>query len=253
MDEVLSIEPDIRSPHATELKAVGRGIEFDGVWFRAMTSGSWTSASQIAAGECVAIVGPTGAGKSTILQLLLGLYDIDRGEIRIDGRTLDQYTQRSLRETIAAVPQRPFLFVDTVAENIAFGRPFSMEEIQDAAVRVEPDEFIRQLPQGYRNGPLPKRAKPSGWSAAAARGIRRALLKRASILIMDEATSALDGISEQKIRQATDALRGRLTQILVTHRLLLLKGWTGSSSCTKAGSLGRAAADIRWTTVRSLS
>jgi ABC-type multidrug transport system fused ATPase/permease subunit len=225
MDEVLSIEPDIRDqPHAVELKQVGRGIEFDRVWFRYANEWVLRDVSfHIERGECVALVGPTGAGKSTILQLLPRLYDIDRGEIRIDGRCLDQYTQRSLRETIAVVPQRPFLFVDTVAENIAFGRPFAIEEIEEAARQAQADEFIRQLPQGYQTV-LAETGKTLSGGQQQRLAIARALLKRASILIMDEATSALDGISEQKIRQATDALRGKLTQIIVTHRLSALEG-----------------------------
>src|SRR5690606_32031635 len=100
-------------------------------------------------GEIVALVGATGAGKSTVVQLLPRLYEVQRGEIRIDGRTIGEYTQRSLREQIAFVPQRPFLFYDTVAENIAFGRAFKREEIEEAARKAYADEFITLLPKGY--------------------------------------------------------------------------------------------------------
>ncbi len=101
-------------------------------------------------GEKIAIVGPTGSGKSTIVQLLPRLYDIQQGEIRIDGYPLKAYTQKSLRENIAFVPQKPFLFLDTIAENIAFGRSFSLQEIQEAAQQAHADEIIRCLPDGYQ-------------------------------------------------------------------------------------------------------
>jgi putative ABC transport system ATP-binding protein len=225
MDEVLSVKPDIEDPpHAVELRGISQGIEFDGVWFRYGSEWVLRDVSfRVEKGECVAIVGPTGAGKSTIMQLLPRLYDVTKGEIRIDGRPVQDFTQRSLRETIAAVPQRPFLFVDTIAENISFGRPFSLQEIQHAARRAQADEFIRALPKGYQTV-LAETGKTLSGGQQQRLAIARALLKRASLLILDEATSALDGVSEQKIRQATDELRGQLTQILVTHRLSALEG-----------------------------
>jgi ABC-type multidrug transport system fused ATPase/permease subunit len=225
MDEVLCIEPDIQDrADALDIKQIEESIEFDRVWFRYGNDWILRDVSfKVERGECVALVGPTGAGKSTVLQLLPRLYEVDRGQIRIDGRPLDQYTQRSLRETIAVVPQRPFLFVDTVAENIAFGRPFSMEQIEEAARLAQADEFIRQLPQGYQTV-LAETGKTLSGGQQQRLAIARALLKQASVLMMDEATSALDGISELKIRQATNALRGQLTQIIVTHRLSALEG-----------------------------
>ena len=169
-------------------------------------------------GETVAIVGPTGSGKSTIVQLLPRLYDVQKGEICIDGYPLNHYTQKSLRENIAFVPQKPFLFLDTVAENIAFGRPFSQEEVQEAARQAHADEFIQQLPQGYQTILLETGKNLSGGQQQRL-AIARALIKKAPILILDEATSALDAMSENHIKRALAQLQGKMTQIIIAHRL----------------------------------
>jgi ABC-type multidrug transport system fused ATPase/permease subunit len=169
-------------------------------------------------GEKVAIVGPTGAGKSTIVQLLPRLYDAEQGEIRINGKPITTFTQKSLRENIAFVPQRSFLFLDTVAENIAFGRGFAREEVEAAAKRAYADEFICKLPQGY-DTQLSELGKNLSGGQQQRLSIARALVKKAPILVLDEATSSLDAVSEQNIRIALQQLRGEITQVIIAHRL----------------------------------
>ncbi len=220
MYEVLSLKPDIDDfPHAVELETIQEGIEFDHVWFK--YNDDWVLKDlsfTVKKGEFVAIVGPTGCGKSTIVQLLPRLYEVDRGEIRVDGKPVQAYTQRSLRENMSLVPQRPCLFLDTVAANLSFGRDFSIDEIQNAAERAHAHEFIRALPEGYQSM-LSEAGKNLSGGQQQRLAIARALLKRASLLIMDEATSALDGLSEQRIKEALKSIRGKVTQIVIAHRL----------------------------------
>src|SRR5690606_32129472 len=151
MFEVLHLKPQIEDRDgAIDLQGFKNLIEFEHVWFKYRDEWVIRDLSfTIKRGEVVAIVGATGAGKSTIVQLLPRLYEVQKGEIRIDGIPLNAITQKSLREQIAFVPQRPFLFFDTVAENIAFGRKFSKEEIAEAAHKAYAHEFIAQLPKQY--------------------------------------------------------------------------------------------------------
>ena len=219
MFEVLNIKSHIQDkPDATELTSFKDSIEFDDVWFK--YEDEWTLKGlsfTIKKGETVAIVGATGAGKSTVVQLLPRLYDVAKGAIRIDGVPLQDYTQRSIREQIAFVPQKPFLFLDTVAENIAFGRNFSQEAIEDAAKRAHASEFIEQMPDGY-NTMLAETGKNLSGGQQQRLAIARALVKDAPILVMDEATSSLDGVSENRIKDAIESLHGDVTQILIAHR-----------------------------------
>lgn len=218
--EVMALKPDVEECSGnTPLTAFNSSIEFDNVWFR--YGDQWVlkgMSFKINKGECVAIVGPTGAGKSTIVQLLPRLYNIEKGEIRIDGTPLMEFTQRSLREMIAFVPQKPFLFVDTIANNIAFGRPFTKSQVEGAARSAHAEEFIVHLPNGY-DTELVEAGKNLSGGQQQRLAIARALIKEAPILVMDEATSALDGISEKKIQEAVDGLRGQMTQVIIAHRL----------------------------------
>lgn len=220
MQEVLDLQPGIQDcDGALTLDTFQDGIEFDNVWFRYEDRWILKGVSfTVRRGEKVAIVGPTGSGKSTIVQLLPRLYEVQQGEIRIDGLPLKAYTQKSLRESIAFVPQKPFLFLDTIAENIAFGRPFSLEEIQLAAHQAHADEFICHLPQGYQTVLLEMGKNLSGGQQQRL-AIARALVKKAPILVLDEATSALDAVSENHIKCAIGELRGKMTQIIIAHRL----------------------------------
>lgn len=220
MFEVLHIKPQIEdSDGAIQISGFKNIIEFDHVWFKYRDEWVVKDVSfTVKRGEVVALVGATGAGKSTLVQLLPRLYDVQKGEIRIDGIPLNAITQKSLREQIAFVPQRPFLFFDTVAENIAFGRSFSLEEIEEAAQKAFAHEFIFDLPQKY-NTLLAEMGKTLSGGQQQRLAIARALVKKAPILIMDEATSSLDAISENRIKAAIRRLQGEITQILIAHRL----------------------------------
>ncbi|MEN9343280.1 MAG: lipid export ATP-binding/permease protein MsbA [Chlamydiota bacterium] len=220
MFEVLDLKPEIEDHiEATELTAFNDCIEFDHVSFRYQDEWILKDVSfTVRKGETVAIVGPTGAGKSTIVQLLPRLFDVQQGQIRIDGKPLSAYTQKSIRDTIAFVSQRPFLFFDTIAANIAFGRPFSKENIIHAAKRAHAEEFILRLPQTY-DTMLAEAGQNLSGGQQQRLAIARALVKQAPILILDEATSALDSISELRIKQAIQELHGEVTQILIAHRL----------------------------------
>ncbi len=219
MYEVLGVASSIvDDPQATEMKDFDTGIEFKDVSFRYKDEWVLQNLSfSVKKGETVAIVGPTGAGKSTIALLLPRLYDIQSGEILIDGKSIKSYSQRSLRENIAFVPQKPFLFVDTVKDNISFGRPFSEEEVTAAARNAHAEEFIVKLPGAYQFK-LEETGRNLSGGQQQRLAIARALVKKAPILVMDEATSALDAVSENKIREAITDLHGKLTQIIIAHR-----------------------------------
>lgn len=220
MFEVMELHPQIEDgPDAVDLKGLEQTIEFDNVSFRYGDRWILKNLSfKIAKGETVAIVGPTGAGKSTIVNLLPRLYEVQSGVIRIDGKPIHAYTQKSLREQIAFVPQKPFLFLDSVSENIAFGRNFTHEQIEDAAVKAHADEFISRMPQKYASE-LSEGGKNLSGGQQQRLAIARALVKNAPILVMDEATSSLDAMSENHIKSAIHQLRGKVTQVIIAHRL----------------------------------
>lgn len=220
MYEVLNLKPQIfDSPEALPMAGFQSAVEFDKVWFKYDDRWILKDLSfSVKKGETVALVGSTGAGKSTIVQLLPRLYDIQKGEIRIDGKPLRSFTQKSLREHIAFVPQKPFLFYDTIAANIAYGNPFTQEEIIRAAKKAHAHEFIKNLPETY-NTMLAETGKNFSGGQQQRLAIARALVKDAPILILDEATSSLDAVSENKIKMAIKELHGEITQILIAHRL----------------------------------
>jgi ABC-type multidrug transport system fused ATPase/permease subunit len=220
MFEILNIKPHFQDTEgAKELKGFNERIEFKDVWFK--YDKEWVLKGlnlTIEKGQTVAIVGPTGAGKSTIVQLLPRLYEVTKGEICIDGIPITSVTQKSLRDQIAVVPQKPFLFIDTVATNVAFGQKFSKEQVEGAAVKAYADEFIRRLPKGYQTV-LAEAGKDLSGGQQQRLTIARALAKEAPILVMDEATSSLDAVSENHIKSAIHQLRGKITQVIIAHRL----------------------------------
>jgi ABC-type multidrug transport system fused ATPase/permease subunit len=220
MFEVLNLVPEIEDKKdAIPLCNFQDAIEFDRVWFR--YQGEWVLRDvsfTVKKGETVALVGPTGSGKSTIVQLLPRLYEVQQGEIRIDGKPVDAYTQKSIRELIAFVSQKPFLFFDTIAANIAFGRGFSREDVIAAAKRAHADEFIQRQPKQY-DSMLAEAGQNLSGGQQQRLAIARALVKNAPILVLDEATSSLDAISENRIRTAIAELHGQVTQIIIAHRL----------------------------------
>jgi subfamily B ATP-binding cassette protein MsbA len=170
-------------------------------------------------GETIALVGPSGGGKSTILNLVPRFYDVQSGAVRIDGRDVREVTLASLREQIALVTQEPFLFDDTIRANIAYARPeASQHRIEQAAEAAAAHEFIMALPQGYETpvGELGSRLSGGQRQRIA---IARAFLKDAPILLLDEATSALDTESEAKVQEALERLMKGRTTVLIAHRL----------------------------------
>lgn len=174
-------------------------------------------------GEKVALVGHSGSGKSTFVKLLQRLYDIQDGEIRVDGQNIAEVTQDSLRQALALVPQEPILFHRSLAENIAYGKPdASMDEIISAAEQAYAHEFIQTLPQGYDTLVGERGVKLSGGERQRV-AIARAILADAPILILDEATSSLDSVSEHFIQKALQNLMDERTTITIAHRLATIR------------------------------
>ena len=203
---------------AEPLSTFAQEIEFKNVSFRYRDTWVLHDVSfTVPKGQIVAIVGPTGAGKSTIVSLLPRLYDVNEGAILIDGKPLQAYTQESLRQKIAFVPQKPFLFLDSVKENIAIGRTYNEADIQAAARNAHAEEFIVRMPGSYESI-LQELGKNLSGGQQQRLAIARALATQAPILVMDEATSSLDAVSEEKIRDAILEMRGKLTQIIIAHR-----------------------------------
>ncbi|MEI6440071.1 MAG: ABC transporter ATP-binding protein [Alphaproteobacteria bacterium] len=177
----------------------------------------------IAPGERIALVGPTGAGKSTFVKLVQRLYDLESGTIRIDGQDIATVTQASLRASIALVPQDPALFHRTIAENIAYARPgATQDEIELAARRARAHDFIARLPRGYSTLVGERGVKLSGGERQRV-AIARAFLADAPILILDEATSSLDVETERDVQAAMEALMVGRTTIVIAHRLSTIR------------------------------
>ena len=174
-------------------------------------------------GEVIAIVGPTGAGKTTIVNLLTKFYDIDSGEIFIDGKNINYITRESLRKSVAMVLQDTYLFSETVSENIRYGRlNASDEEIVKAAKMANAHQFIKQLPDGY-NTILSDNGGNLSQGQRQLLAIARAILSNASILILDEATSSIDTRTEEHIQEAMLNLMKGKTTFVIAHRLSTIK------------------------------
>ena len=177
----------------------------------------------VEAGETVAIVGPSGGGKSTLCQLIPRFYEVSSGSIRIDGKDIRDVTQKSLHQNIGIVQQEVFLFADTIFENIRYGRPDATEEeVVEAAKKAEIYEDILAMPQGFQTYVGERGALLSGGQKQRV-AIARIFLKNPPILILDEATSALDSITEAKIQRAFDALAKGRTTLIIAHRLSTIR------------------------------
>jgi ATP-binding cassette subfamily B protein len=173
----------------------------------------------IAPGERVGLVGHSGSGKTTFVKLIQRLYDINSGEILVDGQNIAQVQQSSLRAQIAIVQQEPILFHRTLAENIAYARPgASRAEIEQAAMQANAHDFIVGLPKGYETMVGERGVKLSGGERQRV-AIARAFLADARVLILDEATSSLDSESEVQIQQAMERLMVGRTTLVIAHRL----------------------------------
>jgi len=219
--EILDIEPAIIDEHdAIEEIEFTDEIAFNNVSFGYLPGQELFSSLsfKVKKGEMVAIIGPTGGGKSTIVSLLTRLFDPQKGSITIDGKPLQRYTQASIKDFFAVVPQHSFLFHDTIKENIRFGRTYSDEQIQAAARRSHAEEFIVHMPEQYETL-LAEAGKSLSGGQQQRLSIARALIKDAPVLILDEATSALDAASELRIKSILSELKGSVTQIVIAHRL----------------------------------
>lgn len=220
--EVLDQYPAIKDkPNATPLKPLQRSIEFRNVSFR-YGNGRWALKNvsfKVQAGSTVALIGKSGTGKSTLVNLLLRCYDPQLGAILIDSVDIRSVTQESLRQQIAVVPQEVDLFSRTVTENIAYGsQSADPDEIVRAARLALADDFIRRTEHGYQSQVGERGLSLSGGERQRL-GIARAILRDPRILILDEATSHLDAESEQKIQQATEELSEGRTCFIIAHRL----------------------------------
>jgi ATP-binding cassette subfamily B protein len=217
----------IDRPKAGEFRADLGEIVFEHVTFRyksAETPLYDDFSLRIVVGERVALVGPTGAGKSTFVKLVQRLYDVQSGRILIDGQDIAQVTQGSLRRAIAVVPQDPALFHRTLAENIAYARPdATADEIELAARRARAHDFIAALPKGYQTLVGERGVKLSGGERQRV-AIARAFLADAPILVLDEATSSLDVETERQVQAAMEELMVGRTTIVIAHRLSTIRG-----------------------------
>lgn len=218
----IDIRPDIiDSPDADDLKLGGGRISFNDVSFHYGDDRAALDNVTFAAepGETIALVGPSGAGKSTVLNLIPRFYDVTGGSVEIDGQDIRGLTLKSLREPVAIVTQEPFLFDDTVAANIAYGRPDAThQDIEAAARSAAAHEFISEMPDGYASLVGEGGTRLSGGQRQRI-AIARAMLKNAPILLLDEATSALDTRSEAQVQRALRALMKNRTTLVIAHRL----------------------------------
>ncbi len=221
--EMLAIHPDIEDePDAAVVTDLKGDIDFKNVSFayKENLENVLTDLNlHIPAGQYVALVGPSGAGKTTICSLIPRFYEATKGSIEIDGMDIRSMTQKSLREQIGIVQQDVYLFAGTVMENIRYGKPDATEEeIVAAAKKANAHDFIMQLPDGYNTDIGQRGVKISGGQKQRV-SIARVFLKDPSILILDEATSALDNESERMVQESLERLAQNRTTLVIAHRL----------------------------------
>ena len=227
--ELLNAADKVQDPAAPQALAqpVRGAITFDAVSFtypaRPDSAALDNVSLRIAPGETVAFVGPSGAGKTTIIQLIQRFYDPSSGKVLLDGVALDQLARSDFRQYLAMVPQDPVIFASSARDNIRFGRPGASDaEVEAAARAAAAHDFISALPQGY-DSPLGERGVMLSGGQKQRIAIARAILRDAPVLLLDEATSALDAESERLVQQAVDTLAQGRTTIIVAHRLATVK------------------------------
>ena len=225
--ELLAIEPDVRdAPDAVEMPPVRGDIRFEGVAFgyepgRPVLRGLDL---HVGAGETVAVVGPSGAGKTTLCSLLPRFYDVEAGRITVDGLDVRAVTRASLRRQIGIVEQSVFLFAGSIRDNVAYGRLGASEaEIMAAVQRARLGEMVASLPEGLDTEVGERGARLSGGQRQRI-AIARIFLKNPPVLILDEATSALDSETEQAIQASLAELAAGRTTLVIAHRLATIRG-----------------------------
>jgi ATP-binding cassette subfamily B protein len=225
--QLLQIDPDIvDTPQAIDLPEVRGDLEFVKVSFRypGIEHNVLSQVNlKVAAGEYVALVGPSGVGKTTLCSLIPRFYEVTEGQITLDGIDLRTIKLKSLREQIGIVQQDVYLFAGTVLENIRYGKPqATAEEVINAAKNANAHEFITALPEGYDTDIGQRGVKLSGGQKQRL-SIARVFLKNPPILIFDEATSALDNESEKVVQDSLEALAKNRTTFVIAHRLSTIK------------------------------
>lgn len=225
-DEILATKPDVLdAPGAKDLEVSEGHVTYEGVHF------SYDGEHDVICGldldihpgETIALVGPSGGGKSTTCSLLPRFYDVASGSIVIDGQDVRDVTQKSLREAIGLVQQDVYLFDGTIGENIAYGRPSAtFEEVREAARLANIDDFVMSLPEGYETQVGERGARLSGGQKQRI-SIARVFLKDPKILVLDEATSALDNESEHAVQESLARLSHGRTTLVIAHRLSTIR------------------------------
>ncbi len=228
INDFLSWTPKVRSPeNAVGVNSIRRGIEFKNISFQYPDSPERKVLDQVSFnlpfGKTVALVGQSGSGKSSIVQLMTRMYDVTDGAILVDGQDLRTLDLKSWRDLVSVVSQDVFLFHDTIYENILMGKPgASREEVEIAAKRAYALEFINRLPQGFETPVGDRGVKLSGGERQRI-SIARAFLKNSPCLILDEATSNLDNESEKIVQQSLESLMEHRTTLVIAHRLTTIR------------------------------
>jgi ATP-binding cassette subfamily B protein len=225
--ELLNAEPTVKeSPDAYPAPPLAGRVTFEDVYFAyEEESGDVLRGMdfEVEAGSRVALVGVSGAGKTTVTSLISRLYDPQRGRVLIDGEDIKNFTLKSLRDSVTFVPQEPMLFRATVAENVAYGRPAATrEEIEHAAALAGADGFIRELPEGY-DTTLSERGESLSGGQRQRISIARAMLRETPILILDEPQSGLDAEAASAVEESWLALTEGRTTFVIAHELRLVR------------------------------